>query len=335
MHPSPFFAIESNINFIGTLLGSITQQRQTFAQYVTSFQAQCTTTRTKHDDGGVKYSANYIPIPIANGGSVDKSSGGIRHTIVIMSTPVTSPPFIRITPKKSPLGMPLEFLFTPANSGIYDSISGKPDLYGDTAPIPELKTIPVPVDYSDRNYTSLIMSHGTLLVFLICVAWYYFVTMGHGYDTRSPIYTAMYVRMPLMMLGIYGRVFVYAATQFCLAVTMISYNPDKNNERTKMKLWGRERRHPLILYFMFWSSIGLGIGHVVAWGLFVIAKMRLLSFGPYLREMKDSNPLFPMGVLESSPMVQMLGVLLLLEPIMTLVMQFAILGNYWWKWAKS
>ncbi len=307
---------------------------------MTSLQTQCLTTRTKHDDGGVKYSANYIPIPLSPGvnGPVDKSSGGIRNTIVIMSNSTTYPPFIRVTPKKSPLGMPFEFLFLPVNPGIYDSMSGKPMVYGDYPPIPELKTIPIPVDYTNKSYSTIMLTYGLMFVPLICIAWYYFITMAHGYAERPSVYTAMYVRVPLMMLGVYSRTFVYAATQFSLAVAMISYNKSKVEGDKNGMRYGDDpnrRRHPLLMYFMFWGAFGLGIGHIVTWGVFVFSKMKLLSFGLYMKEAKELNPLFPMGMMESSPMIPMLAVLLLVEPIMTIVMQMMVLAQSGLGWLKA
>lgn len=133
----------STLTPTGTLnLGSITQQRQTFSNYLTSFRAQCSTSRVKHDDGGVKYSANYIPIPLSNNGPIDMPSGGIKYTIVIMMN-ATYAPFIRVTPKKTPLGMPLEALFMPVSTWFYDFYTGA-GVYGTYAPIPELATVPFP-----------------------------------------------------------------------------------------------------------------------------------------------------------------------------------------------
>ncbi len=179
--------------------------------------------------------------------------------------------------------------------------------------------------------------YGLMFVPLICIAWYYFITMAYGYDEKSPTYTAMYVRIPLMMLGVYSRAFVYAAIQFSLAVCMISYNYDKSTADNGIgrKMYGWKRKHPLIMYFMFWSALGLGIGHVITWGVFVIAKMKMLSFGPYLQEAKESNPLFPMGILESSPLIPMLAILLLVEPIMTIVIQIMVLARSWLGWLKK
>jgi hypothetical protein len=91
----------------------------------------------------VKYAANYIPIPLpVNGGPVDIQSGGIRYTIVIM-TNATYAPFIRVTPKHTNLGMPMEALFMPITTWFFDDYHS-PGVYGKAAPIPELLNVPFP-----------------------------------------------------------------------------------------------------------------------------------------------------------------------------------------------
>ena len=59
-----------------SVIGAISQQRQSYAQYLASMQEHCSSTsevRVKHDDGGVRYSAVYIPIPGGGSkGSVDQ-----------------------------------------------------------------------------------------------------------------------------------------------------------------------------------------------------------------------------------------------------------------------
>lgn len=307
----------------GTLLGALSSQRQTYPQYLTSLQTKCSTTRTKHDDGGVKYAANYIPIPLpVNGGPVDIPSGGVRYTIVIM-TNATNAPFIRVTPKHTNLGMPMEALFMPTTTWFFDDHRA-PGVYGKAAPIPELLNVPFPGDYADRNYSNILLAHGLIFVVLICISWYYFITMAHGYDDKSPIYTGFFVRIPLMMLGIYCRSWIYATSQGTFAMVLLSYDNSRNNRESS--LWSR--RHPLILYFVFFFTFVFTLTHLIIWCVVIWPKANLLSFYPYLREMKMSNSYFPMGDMESSPMIPMLIAFLLIEPICTLVMYVIIVGRW-------
>ena len=179
-----------------------------------------------------------------------------------------------------------------------------------------------PGDYAERDYSKIVPLYGIFFTILICIAWYYFVTVSHGYASKSPIYTAFFVRIPLVIVGIYSRTFVYAASQGSLAMFLLAYSGFNN------------RRNPFA-YLMLFITFALTITHVSMWGKLVLPVSKLLSFNPYLREMRLSSTYFPLGDMESSPMIPFLVSFLPLEPCCTLFMYVLVSGKWGVKMIKQ
>lgn len=175
-----------------------------------------------------------------------------------------------------------------------------------------------PGDYAERDYSKIVPLYGFIFIILICIAWYYFVTIAHGYEKKALIYTAFFVRVPLLILGIYSRTLVYAASQGTLAMFLVSYHA-KSADTT--------RRNPFA-YFMWFITFALTITHVSLWSKMVLPNAKLLNFNPFLREMRSSSTYFPMGDMESSPMIPFLVSFLLLEPCCTLFMYVLVFGKF-------
>ena len=224
-----------------------------------------------------------------------------------------------MTPKPIAVGMPFESLFVPINTLFFDWI-GTSSLsrrqYGEMAPLPELKHVSFPSDYAERNFLLTVSLFLITFTLLICIAWYYFVTVIHDYEAKCLIYTAFFVRIPLAMVGVYFGSILYSSSQVFLCLALVSFNSGGNRKISTASI-------------SVCVAFGLTLAHVILWFLSVMPRMTLLTFQPYMREKYLATNLFQVGNMDaSSPMMPLLVILLALEPITTLFMQVLLFAKW-------
>lgn len=167
---------------------------------------------------------------------MDVKNGQITHTILIMTNKTTVPPVLRVTLKEIGTGLPLGKLFRsiggvqwPTRGSVDDNGIAKSDAQDDlrykhtygrlNAPDPSMVDVSVPYEYLHVNYRSTFWLYCTFFLVPVMISWYYLVIHMPHYQASPFVITAVLVRAPILLIAIYGSVWLYIAAQISLIMS--------------------------------------------------------------------------------------------------------------------
>lgn len=344
-------------------VGCVGTQRQTETAYVASLRAHCTSVRTRHVEDEMPYAASYLRIPEdvsgPAGGTVNAGTGSVVYTILIMRD-TDSPPMLRVTPKRVASGMPLGGLFVPVKrtgfprvgdvtkwqgeETAYDTGLGGlayAQRYGENAPAAGLEGTSVPKDYIRTNYTALFWLYVPFFTVPILISWYYFVTLMEQYPFRPFAYTALFVRLPLLLLAVYTGSAVYATAQGVIVLAFMTKQNTaggvysgvadyKKSLKNLVKLKWVERGNGTFIVFLFTAAV-LNFAHFGLWMQHVSGRQTLFTFTPYMAEYgADTGGAVGSGW-GSTLFMPLIASFLMVEPVVTgSVHALILLANLPW-----
>lgn len=305
-----------------------TGQRQSLENYTASLRSWCSENRVGHPGG---YTSSYIRIP-GGESTVDPTSGGIRHTIIILNaTTHTKPPMLRVTPKEVNSGVPLRYFVSPVGATPFPATGDATELqeresmldpsaytslfigqrYGINAPLPELQGVDLPPNYLRKNLRAHLWLYVVFFLVPIGIAWYYMSTAVYEYGTKPFVYNATFVRGPLLLLGMYVGSLFYCLAQ---ASIILSHTTRGAGQAGKSRLLPGGGKGFVCIGF---GAMGVAFNavHITLWALFVTPKMDLVSNTLYLNEVSDGSVI--LRAWGSNLLAPLLLVFLLVEPITT------------------
>lgn len=220
--------------------------------------------------------------------------------------------------------------------------------YGDNAPHPDLKRVDIPAEYIRTNYNAMFWAYVSFFIIPIMIAWYYLVTIIFDYHVKPFVYTALFVRVPLLLLGIYVGSWSYYLAQILIVVAYVTrakfgtvkrkcdktvwdYN-SVDSGMSKFLYMGLGYAREKIFILLLLLSVVFNLVHFAHWVNNVTSKKDLMTFSKYVAETAPNADYNPAGVYhEYSPnlFVPLFTMFLTIEPAMTgIIYALVILANF-------
>lgn len=280
------------------------------------------------------------PATVGEMSTVDATSGGVRHTIIIMnSSATTKPPVLRVRAKDVTTGIPLRSIFVPVGPVPFPPSGDATELqeresqydfstsslvfgqrYGVNAPIAQLAQGDVPPEYLRRNYQSSMWLYVTFFTIPILIAWYYMVTVVYDFGSKPFVYNATFVRLPLLGLGIYVGSLFYCLGQASTILAHVTRDATSGEKGRVVPGYSTTKGTMNLLLTL--ASITFNVVHIILWSMYVMTRMDLVSNSLYLGEMSAGSVVVrEWGSNLAAPLA---FVFLLVEPILTSMLYTAV-----------
>ena len=156
--------------------------------------------------------------------------------------------------------------------------------YGENAPAAGLEGTSIPKEYIRVNYTALFWLYVPFFIVPIFISWYYLVTITDLYTERPFACTALLVRLPLLLLGVYAGAVVYALAQGAIILAFVSGpRPTGGKGGGFLSFYEGKGSGRMVVPFLFVASV-LNLVHFGLWMQHVNWRQSLFMFTPYMAE---------------------------------------------------